>query len=150
MDGVGLLDALGLRGAIEGGATKGLIDAHHVYPKFMGGRPEQETYNLIRSFHQLFHSRLRPAMKGPGVPPIGGVTGSKDAWASFFDNNPGMREKAIEILRQISRDFDIERGTSMLPALEKELGIVQPRAAPPAPPAASMTPARPTGPPSQQ
>ena len=128
-----ILEGLGLRGFLEG--SRAGINAHHVDPKFMGGRPDGETYDLIQSFHRLFHARLQPALKAADFPPVGGKTGSTTDWLDFFDKNPGARDKAIEILRQVSRDFDIEFGTSIRPALEKEIGIVKPKVTlpPPAP-----------------
>lgn len=89
-------------------------------------RAEQETYELIAAFHRKFHVNLQAALKGPGVPRIGGKGGSKADWAKFFEKYPEARDKAVEILRQVSRDFDVEHGTSILPALEKELRIARP------------------------
>lgn len=119
------LEALGVDG-IAGVGVKGAIHAHHVDPRFLGGRAEQETHDLIAQFHRKFHVNLQAALKGPGVPRIGGRGGSREDWAAFFERYPEARDKAVEILRQVSRDFDIEHGTSILPALEKELRIARP------------------------
>jgi hypothetical protein len=121
----GALKALGLDGILESG-VKGAIHAHHVDPRFMGGRAEQETYDLIAKFHQKFHGNLQRALKEAGFPPVGSKAGSREVWAEFFDKYAGARDKAVEILRQVSRDFDIEHGTSILPSLEKELQIAKP------------------------
>lgn len=119
------LEALALDG-IAGAGIKGAIHGHHVYPKFMGGRLTQKTYELIAQFHSKFHVNLQAALKGPGIPRVGGRGGSKDDWAEFFKMYPEARDKAVEILRRVSRDFDIEHGTLILPALEKELRIARP------------------------
>lgn len=118
----GALEALGLDG-ILGSGVKGAIHAHHVEPMFMGGRAEQKTYDLIAQFHRKFHSELQAALKEGGFPRVGGKGGSRDDWMEFFKANPEARDRAVEILRRVSRDFDIERGTSILPALEKELRL---------------------------
>jgi hypothetical protein len=61
------------------------------------------------------------------------VRGSTDVWRELFANDAAARNKAIEILRQVTRDFDIEHGTSIAPSLEKELKITGrvPGASPP-------------------
>ena len=119
------LEALDL-GDIFGPALKGVVHGHHVDPRFMGGRAAQETYDLIAQFHSKFHVNLQRALKEAGFPPVGSKAGSREVWAQFFKDYPGARDKAVEILRQVSRDFDIERGTSILPSLEKELRIAKP------------------------
>ena len=43
-------------------------------------------------------------------------------WLEHFKNNPEAEEKAIEILRQVTSDFDRAHGTSITPKLEKALG----------------------------
>jgi hypothetical protein len=121
----GALKALGLGGILKS-SVKGGIHAHHVDPRFMGGRAEQETYDLIAKFHQKFHGNLQRALKEAGFPPVGSKAGSREVWAEFFDKYAGARDKAVEILRQVSRDLDIEHGTSILPSLEKELKIAKP------------------------
>ena len=67
-----------------------------------------------------------------GLPETGAYSIAKEA--AFFRNDPGARDKAVEILRRVSRDFDIEHGTSILPALEKELRIAKPSPKVPPPP----------------
>ena len=121
------LEALGLDG-IAGAGVKGAIHSHHVDPMFMGGRAEQETYELIAQFHRKFHVDLQAALREGGFPRVGGKGGSREDWAEFFKKYPEARDRAVEILRRISRDFDVERGTSVLPALEKELRITRPAA----------------------
>jgi hypothetical protein len=126
----GLLESLGLRSVLEG-ARKGLIHRHHVDPKVIGGRLEQETVDLIRSFHTKFHQRLNTALQQAGLHPTsGGRTGSADVWRDLFRDKPHARDRAIEILRRETQKFDTEHGTSILPYLEKELRIVRPKAPP--------------------
>jgi hypothetical protein len=120
------LTSLGLDDAFLAKGVKGFIDRHHADPKFMGGRPEQDTVELIQSFHRMFHQRLSAALKQAQLLPVGGVKGKGVAWGELFKNSTAARDKAIEVLRRVSRDFDIERGTSILPALEKELRIGRP------------------------
>lgn len=121
----GAVKALGVDGFLKS-SVKGAIHGHHLDPRFMGGRAEQETYDLIAKFHQKFHGNLQRALKEAGFPPVGSKAGSREVWSGFFDKYPGARDKAVEILRQVSRDFDIEHGTSILPSLEKELQIAKP------------------------
>jgi hypothetical protein len=97
------------------------IHGHHSQPRFLGGADEQELVQLPKGFHRTFHRRLNKRLRGKGVPTVGGVNGTKAAWDEFFRLNEGAKEWAEDVLRQVSRDFDIERGTSMRPTLEKEL-----------------------------
>lgn len=50
-----------------------------------------------------------------------GPNGSKAAWLDHFRMNPGSEEKAIEILRRVTADFDRTQGSSITPKLEKAL-----------------------------
>lgn len=121
----GLIKTLGPKLGFK--VAKGAVHGHHPDAIFMGGRPEQELYDLIGKFHARFHGRLRSLFKeAGGFPPVGGPGGSRKVWAEFLKANPGERGRAIEILRRLSREFDTEHGTSILPALEKELKIVNP------------------------
>ncbi len=128
----GLLEALGPK--VEPAAAqaiKEVIHGHHPMPKFMGGRGEQELVDLYKSLHEKFHATLAAELKEAGLPPVGGKTGSTVEWLKHFELNPGTRERAVEILRKATRDFDQEHGTSILPALEKELGTPPPKIPPP-------------------
>jgi hypothetical protein len=135
----GALAALGLEGPF-GRGPKGVIHGHHTHPMFMGGRPDQEVYDLIASFHRQFHGELTPALRNEGFPPVGGTTGGKVDWADVFNKSPEDEWKAIGILWKVSRDFDIEHGTSILPALEKELKLRTSKPSPPRPPPPSIRP----------
>lgn len=97
------------------------IRNHHPWPKYLGGPEEQELAPLRESLHRAFHSQLGSAMRELDFPPVGGVTGSTDKWEDYFLTNPGTREKAIEILRQVTADFDRTHGTSIGPKLELAL-----------------------------
>jgi len=54
-------------------------------------------------------------------PGVGGIGGGTRNWADYFAKTPGSEEKAIEILRQVTADFDRAHGTSITPKLEKAL-----------------------------
>jgi hypothetical protein len=69
---------------------------------------------------------LRTELRKAGFPPIGGKTGSADAWQEVFKAAPAKRQRAIEILKRVTHDFDIERGTSIGPQLDRELGMMKP------------------------
>jgi hypothetical protein len=94
---------------------------HHAWPKYLGGPKEQELVALRKSLHDAFHTQLRVTMRKAGFPPMGGVTGTAPKWAQYFAQNPGSREKAIEMLRQVTSDFDRANGTSISPRLEQVL-----------------------------
>jgi len=88
----------------------------------MGGPITQELVELIASKHRAFHADLASALRKAGFPRVGGTEGSMAHWLEHFKNNPEAEEKAIEILRQVTSDFDRAHGTSITPKLEKALG----------------------------
>lgn len=81
--------------------------------------------------HRAFHDALRTEVRKAGFPPIGGKSGSAEIWQKMFADDPAKREQAIEILQRVTRDFDIGRGTSVRPYLDRELGMVKPGSPPP-------------------
>jgi hypothetical protein len=95
------------------------VERHHPYPKFMGGPAAQELVELIANKHRAFHADLAAALREAGFPQVGGRTGSADHWFDYFKTNPGTEDKAIEILRQVTADFDRTHGTLITPKLEK-------------------------------
>jgi len=97
------------------------IRGHHPWPKYLGGRGVHKKTPLRDSLHRAFHSQLGSTMRQLGYPPVGGVTGSTPKWADYFIDNPGSREKALELLRQTTADFDRTNGTSIGPKLEQAL-----------------------------
>jgi hypothetical protein len=118
-----------LLGEISPGATHAIdeaieeaIEQHHPHPKHMGGAVDQELVPLRVSLHRALHSQLASALKEAGFPPVGGRSGSTVKWGEHFADKPGRREKAIEILRQVTANFDRVNGTSITPKLEQTLG----------------------------
>jgi hypothetical protein len=106
------------------------IDGHHPYPRFLGGRNQQELVELPRDFHRMFHRRLKADLRGTDVPRVGGRRGGMEDWDRFFNENPPAQDWAEDVLQQVSRDFDIERGTSIRPSLERELRMARPKRPP--------------------
>jgi hypothetical protein len=140
----GVLDAEGVKGAWEAlldaqgpgvkkAVHRGIFGAgqdHHSFPEFMGGPAKQDLVNLAPPIHKALHRNITSALRKTGSPPVGGRTGAKKVWLNIFKQKPATRDAAIEILRRVTRDFDIERGTSITPHLERELGIGKPRKPP--------------------
>lgn len=98
------------------------IERHHPHPRFLGGPSKQELYDLVRNMHVDFHGKLTAALKEAGFPRVGGPGGSAKNWAEYFAENAGSREKAYEILRRVTRDFDEANGTSISKHLDDILG----------------------------
>jgi hypothetical protein len=94
---------------------------HHPFPKFMGGPIRQDLEALKAWRHRVFHADLASALREAGFPPVGSRAGSKAAWLDHFRMKPGSEEKAIEILRRVTADFDRAHGSSITPKLEKAL-----------------------------
>jgi hypothetical protein len=110
--------------AVTNAVRQGIEEAlqnHHPNPRFMGGAANQALVPLRQSLHQNFHSALRSALKDVGFPNVGGRGGAARDWAAHFRANPGSYDKAMQILRQVSRDFDKANGTSISKYLEREL-----------------------------
>jgi hypothetical protein len=126
------LDALGpgVRKAVQRGIF-GPGHGHHPIPKFMGGAADQTLADMAPPMHRAFHEALVRELRKAGFPPVGGTSGSAKIWQKMFAEDPAKREQAIEILKRVTRDFDIERGTSVGPYLDRELGMVKPGSPPP-------------------
>lgn len=135
----GLLSALGP--ATETAVADGIADIsaakaaakafhdHHPEPKYMGGPKNQELVRIEDELHRRFHNMLARAQREAGFPRVGGRGGSKAVWDDHFDRNPGSRDKAMEILRRISQEFDEAYGTninSKLPPAPNPGGIGTP------------------------
>jgi len=106
--------------------VRGIVQGHHSWPKFMGGPAQQELSRLHQSLHTKFHGELGAALKEAGLPPVGGITGSTKSWADHFEVNPGSFEKAIDVLRDTTRNFDKKNGTWISKYLDKALPKVNP------------------------
>jgi hypothetical protein len=102
------------------------VERHHPYPKFMGGPAAQELVELYVSKHRAFHADLASALRDAGFPRVGGWRGGTRDWLKYFMANPETEEKAIEILRQVTADFDRAHGASITPKLERSAGKVKP------------------------
>ena len=136
-----LLSALGpeaetavAEGIAESPAAKAAAQAthsHHVNPKYMGGAADGERVDLVDDLHRRFHSMLGKAHREAGFPPVGGKSGSKMRWDEHYDLYPASRERAMEILRRVSREFDEIHGTNIRSKIRKpsnagEVGIPPP------------------------
>jgi hypothetical protein len=98
------------------------FDRHHSLPKFLGGDFEQLLYRLPKAVHEELHSLLAVELKNAGLNlPIGGTTGSKLAWMTFFRNNPGAQGKALDAVLKASRAIDAKHGTSVTQSVWKNL-----------------------------
>jgi hypothetical protein len=124
--------------ALEPKAQKAILkgifgpgERHHTYPKFMGGPKKQDMPNLAPPIHDMFHKKLTTALRDAGLLPVGGKTGSTKAWAELFDKDPAKEDLAHRVLRWVTEDFDLERGTSTGPHLDRALGAAKPKAPPP-------------------
>jgi hypothetical protein len=106
-------------------------ERHHTYPEFMGGPKKQDMPDLAPPIHDLFHGKLMAALRDAGLLPVGGKTGSTKAWAELFKTDPAKEDLAHRVLRWVSQDFDLERGTSITPHLDRALGAAKPKVPPP-------------------
>lgn len=86
-----------------------------------GGPLAQDLVELIASKHHSLHADLASALRKAGLRRVGGIGASTRNWADYFAKTPESGEKAIEILRQVTADFDRAHGTSITPKLEKAL-----------------------------
>jgi hypothetical protein len=133
--GADLLSALGpeaetavAEGIAESPAVKagaGRIHSHHLDPKYMGGAEDGETYDLERRLHEEFHSMLDRAHREAGLPPRGGINGSRAKWAQHYKENPGSHEKAYENLRRVAREFDKIHDTDISSRLSQTPGATE-------------------------
>jgi hypothetical protein len=136
----GAADFIGV-GAIAGGLAKhlsydiggdvirGIVQGHHPWPRFMGGPAQQELARLHQSLHTKFHGQLGAALKDAGFPRVGGIGGSTEDWAAHFKLNPQSFDKAVDVLRDTTRQFDKKNGTWISKYLDRAL----PEAKPPTP-----------------
>ena len=127
--GEAFVDALGpgMKRAIERGIF-GPGHGHHPIPKFMGGAADQGLADMAPPMHREFHKELGRELRKAGSPPIGGRNGSTGDWEEMLDSDRAKRARAIGILRRATRDFDVARGTSITPHLDRELGSAEPGA----------------------
>jgi len=123
----GLIENGGARllGAITDGIEEA-VENHHTWAKFLGGPLNQETYALRKTLHRGLHAILHPALKEAGLLNVGGKGGATVDWLKHFDDVPGSREKAFEVLRRVYREFDRAHGTKLLEHLEKVLSDSKP------------------------
>jgi RHS repeat-associated protein len=86
---------------------------HHPIPKFLGGHEKQTLINLPSNVHTEFHSVLRTNLINAGFDlPIGGRTGSTQAWERLFRSTPGAQQRAFDAVRRASEHVDRRNGTS--------------------------------------
>jgi RHS repeat-associated protein len=89
---------------------------HHPIAKFLGGSANQVLTRLPQALHTGkggFHSQLNAALRSRFGMVGGGVGGSRNAWATYFAANPGSQREALDILLDVSRNFDVVNGTSV-------------------------------------
>lgn len=73
------------------------FDSHHPLAKFLGGHRKQLLIELPEKVHQEFHTLLREELRNVGLLlPIGGKTGSTQAWAKYFRFDPARQGKAFD------------------------------------------------------
>ena len=94
---------------------------HHTIPKYLGGFRNQPRTNTPDAIHRQLHSMLRERWRQLGFPPEGGVTGSRDAWRSFMENNSGAQRQALDELLDVTRQIDRQHGTNLLSGLWQNL-----------------------------
>lgn len=97
----------------------------------MGGPKKQDMPDLAPPMHDLFHEKLTAALRDAGLLPVGGKRGSTKAWAALFEEDPAKKDLAHRVLRWVTEDFDLERGTSITPHLDRAMGAAKPKAPPP-------------------
>ena len=55
-----------------------------------------------------------------GLPPIGGRTGAKQVWDEVLKDSDDA-QRAFEVLKSVSKQFDNEFGTNLLNAVLREM-----------------------------
>jgi len=83
-------------------------------PKFLGGSPDQVTVKIPQQVHMDFHSDLAKSLKDRFGLPVGGTTGSTDAWRDFFKDTPGTQQEAFDRVKNLSQAYDSKYGTNIL------------------------------------
>jgi RHS repeat-associated protein len=106
-------------GSLSDDAARGITSAmhgHHPIAKFLGGNSSQVLTRLPQVLHTGtggFHSQLNAALRAAFGRSGGGASGSATEWAKFFSANPGSQRQAMDILLDVSRNFDFVNGTSV-------------------------------------
>ncbi|WP_293901110.1 hypothetical protein [Phenylobacterium sp.] len=106
---------------VGGAVIRGIVQGRHPWPRFMGGPAEQELARLHKSLHSKFHSQLGAALKQAGFPRVGGIGGATEDWAAHFKLNPESFDKAVDVLRDTTRQFDKKNGTWISKYLDRAL-----------------------------
>jgi len=101
-----ILNEIGFKAATQQG--------HHGIPKFLGGFNDQDLTKLDPKIHAELHAILRENLKAAGIPlPVGGPAGSAEAWAQYFQFNPGAQRAAFDAVLDASRVIDAKYGTTV-------------------------------------
>ncbi len=90
------------------------LDGHHGLAKFLGGDADQVLSNIPRVVHKEFHKDLAKSLKAAGFPNVGGRGGSTADWARHFLANPGSQREALDILFDVTRQYDFKYGTNIM------------------------------------
>ena len=85
-------------------------DAHHAWPKYLGGSKDQPLYEMDRGIHQKYHAELDRAVRGRWE---GGIDFRKLA--------PVTQADYLRELREFSSAFDKANGTETLRYLEQAI-----------------------------
>jgi RHS repeat-associated protein len=107
-------------GALTNAIRESVTHGHHPIPKFLGGFANQTVTRLPQAIHTGtggFHSQLNAALREAFGRVGGGRNGSAEAWRQFFLQNPGTHRQAMDLLLDVSRNFDAANGTAVTQAV---------------------------------
>ncbi|MEO8271047.1 MAG: hypothetical protein ABI557_15095, partial [Aureliella sp.] len=85
-------------------------DAHHPWPKYLGGSRDQPLHEMDRAVHQKYHTELDKAVRKRWDGKIDFQSLSQTQQAEYFKQ-----------LRKFSHDFDAANGTETLKYLEQAI-----------------------------
>ena len=88
-----------------------IFDAHHVFPKFLGGNLDGFLVGLTPALHTEFHSDLLAALRERGLTRPG--NGSAREWADLLDTGD-YTAKMLDALKEVSRAYDQRLGGDVI------------------------------------
>lgn len=86
---------------------------HHPIPKFMGGHDRQWLSLPKKAIHTEFHQHLSASLAKRGLPPMGGATGSTQAWKRYMSGHAGGQRQAFDAILDATRAIDTKYGTNL-------------------------------------